>query len=708
MKHLIAFAVTVFVLHFSFFSFQMHAQVGKIGINTTTPQAMLHVKDSSVLFTGVSGSLPVSPGDPPASGAGARMLWYPEKAAFRTGYVLSTNWNKDSIGNYSFGSGYNTKAKGIYSTAMGNSTTASGPFSTAIGLSSIASGSFSTALGTQSNASGDNSTAMGFATDATADYSTALGRQSNAIAESSTALGAFSTASGEYSTAMGRQSRASGNISTSMGHRTYSKAYASLSIGQFNDSINTSNITSWVSTDPVFIIGNGIDDANRSNAITILKNAKTGINTSSPQAMLHVKDSSVLFSGAFTIPGTPGDPPVSGQGIRMMWYPDKAAFRAGYVTNTFWNKDSIGNYSFGSGYNTKAKGNYSTAMGSGSIASEDYATAIGHNTTASGDESTALGYTTTASGFTSTAMGGLTTASGNISTAIGESTTASGYGSTAMGVGTTASGDNSTTMGFYTRSSGNISISMGSQTYSKAFASLSIGRFNDSVNSSSKTNWVSTDPVFIIGNGIDNNNRSNALTVLKNAKMGINMSDPVALLDLKGSDGSINRHIRLEDNNSESSANIYYTADLNFQNNEPGGDFYFKNDAGTNVLSLFSSGNMTILGTLTQNSDSRLKKNIEPLQNSLQKILSLSGYHYNWKENYRDKNLQTGLLAQQVEQQMPELVQEDKEGIKSVNYSGLIPYLLEAVKELNNKLDKEKQRNDLLEKELQQIKKQLR
>ncbi|MBK8141186.1 MAG: tail fiber domain-containing protein [Chitinophagaceae bacterium] len=185
---------------------------------------------------------------------------------------------------------------------------------------------------------------------------------------------------------------------------------------------------------------------------------------------------------------------------------------------------------------------------------------------------------------------------------------------------------------------------------------------------------------------------------MKNAKTGINMSDPVALLDIKGLDGTINRHIRLEATSSSNSANIYYNNDLVIQNNSPGGDFYFKDDAGTNAMSLFSTGNMTIAGTLTQNSDARLKKNIQPIQNSLQKILSIGGYQYNWKENYRDKSLQTGLLAQQVEQQMPELVKEDKEGIKSVNYSGIIPYTVEAIKEL-------KKENDELKAELKELKK---
>jgi hypothetical protein len=461
---------------------------------------------------------------------------------------------------------------------------------------------------------------------------------------------------------------------------------------------------------------------------TIQSNAqagKVGINTSIPQAMLHVKDSSVLFSGDTSI--NAGNPPVSGAGSSMMWYPDKAAFRAGTLTtssSSFWNKDSIGYFSVALGVNVKAKGENSVAIGAGTTASEYASTAIGNQTIASGSSSTAMGRSTSARGTASTSMGDLTSATGLASTSMGFSTIASsqystamgnntlafGFVSTAMGVNTEAIGDFSTAMGFGTTATGDVSTAMGRSTTSRAFASLTIGRLNDSIISSNPLNWLDTDPVFIIGNGSSDNARRNALIIAKNGETGINVANgmPQAMLHIKAAEISDNRHIRLEDDNTTSSANIFYTSDLVFKNNLAGGDFIFRNDVNSNIFSLFSSGNVTMLGSLTQNSDARLKKNIQPLQNSLQKILLLGGYHYNWKENYRDKSLQTGLLAQQVEKQMPELVQTDKEGIKSVNYNGMIPYLVEAVKELTEKLESEKQRNDLLEKEIHQIKKLLK
>ena len=174
-----------------------------------------------------------------------------------------------------------------------------------------------------------------------------------------------------------------------------------------------------------------------------------GIGTSTPSARLHVADSSVVFSANGGLPGNPGNPPIQGSGRRMMWYADKAAFRAGFVDGNHWDKVNIGNYSFATGYSTTASGFRSTAIGSGTIASGGYTTAMGTGTTASGDASTAMGSFTIAIGNYSTAMGSYTTASGGFSTAMGYYSTASGLVSTAMGSFLTASGQYSTAMGNY-------------------------------------------------------------------------------------------------------------------------------------------------------------------------------------------------------------------------------------------------------------------
>ena len=185
-----------------------YAQTGNVGIGTTTPLARLHVTDSSVLFS-AAGDIPTTPGNTPISGAGRRMLWYPDKAAFRVGYAAFDYWDKDNIGNYSLASGYYTLASGDKSTALGYVTKALGFASTALGNATFASGTSSFAIGTTTSAIGSFSTAMGYGTRAKGYFSTSLGENTQALGDTSTAMGFSTTASGNTSTAMGYNTIAS-------------------------------------------------------------------------------------------------------------------------------------------------------------------------------------------------------------------------------------------------------------------------------------------------------------------------------------------------------------------------------------------------------------------------------------------------------------------------------------------------------------------
>jgi Head domain of trimeric autotransporter adhesin len=98
---------------------------------------------------------------PPVSGAGTRMIWIPQRSAFRVGTVTGNNWNADSIGAHSFATGYNTKAKGDLSTALGFSTSATGEISTAMGSATFALGDNSFAIGNGVIAQSYSSVAMG-------------------------------------------------------------------------------------------------------------------------------------------------------------------------------------------------------------------------------------------------------------------------------------------------------------------------------------------------------------------------------------------------------------------------------------------------------------------------------------------------------------------------------------------------------------------
>jgi Chaperone of endosialidase/Head domain of trimeric autotransporter adhesin len=673
MKNLLLSVIVIF------FYTTVAAQAGRIGINTNSPLAMLHVQDSSVLFTGPP--FVINPGNPPVSGGGIRMMWYAARAAFRAGYVLSSNWDKENIGITSFASGFNTKASGDYSTALGSYTIASGGNSTAIGYLTTASANYSMALGYGGTASGVQSTVMGGGTLATGINSTATGESTQANGYASFSGGYLSVAGGSYSNAFG--------------HSTISKGFAATTIGLFNDPILATDETAVTPTTPLFIIGNGVDNNNRKNALVVLKNGKTGINTSSPLAMLHVKDSSVLFSGATSLPVTPGDPPISGAGIRMMWYPDKAAFRVGRASATSWEKDSIGDYSFGAGTSAKASNISSIALGNGPVAS--------------GFASVALGDVTLASGTNSTAIGFSTVASGSQSTALGINTLASGFWSTAMGFSTIATGAGSTAMGAQTTSFGNYSTAIGRNTNAKGYASTVIGMYNDSILAVNEVIVSTTTPLLIVGNGDAVNNRSNAMVVQKNGNVSIGNFLPQYKLDVgermrlrSGGSAGTSPGIWLNDIGNTTTPAFIGMADdshIGFYGTGAGWDFVMNLATGNVGVGtqaptqrLHVVGNICYTGTIGACSDIRYKKNISSINNALNSVLKLQGIYYDWeKEKFKDKGFtddrQLGFSAQEVEKLFPQIVLTDQHGYKSVDYGRLTPVLVEAIKELKQEID---------------------
>jgi len=92
------------------------------------------------------------------------------------------------------------------------------------------------------------------------------------------------------------------------------------------------------------------------------------------------------------------------------------------------------------------------------------------------------------------------------------------------------------------------------------------------------------------------------------------------------------------------------------------------------------NGDVNVLGVVTQVSDSSYKSNIKRIPNALHKVSKLSGYQFNWKEPKQTNQLQAGLIAQEVRTVMPELVYQSANNQLSVNYDGLIPYLVESIK----------------------------
>ena len=143
-------------------------------------------------------------------------------------------------------------------------------------------------------------------------------------------------------------------------------------------------------------------------------------------------------------------------------------------------------------------------------------------------------------------------------------------------------------------------------------------------------------------------------------------------------------------------------------------------DASTSILSITGAGLTTIncAGTLsltnlgsaagtdlvldggnllkTKSSDARLKENISSIDSALNKTLALDGRYFNFIID-QSKTQQVGFIAQEVEKVIPQLTAINPDGYMTVKYGEVTALLVEAIKELNEKVEKLTERIDILE-----------
>ena len=173
---------------------------------------------------------------------------------------------------------------------------------------------------------------------------------------------------------------------------------------------------------------------------SVAQNVGIGIAIPNANALLHVDlaastNKGILVSG--TVNNLSSNVPDLGEGARLMYYPGKSAFRAGYVAGNEWNNVNVGLFS----------------------------TAFGHSSIARGENSMATGYFTSAGGSHSSASG--------------------------------------------------------TNTVAKNYASSVLGMYNDSLLIADETTVTPSSALLIVGNGNDNNNRSNAMLVRKNGNVEV-------------------------------------------------------------------------------------------------------------------------------------------------------------------------------------------
>lgn len=386
--------------------------------------------------------------------------------------------------------------------------------------------------------------------------------------------------------------------------------------------------------------------------MTLTGDGEVGIGVGiSPKTDFHVGNGRRVLFGQDTL----------GSGDKLMFLPDLHAFRVGTVTtgaaSTYWNRDSIGVYSFASGLNTRAQGLGATAMGRDTEATNSYAFASGFFSNADGQYSTAMGFNTDAFGL----------------------------GSTALGYNTDAEQNYSFAAGYFAEAQAIYSVAIGRGTMAQSYNSMAVGRFN--IGGGNANSWIATDPIFEIGIGSGSNSRDNAVTVIKNGNVGIGIV-PLAKLHVNGQIRFASVEY-IEDGGTNEIAvrgDVRPTADNTY-------------DIGTNALrydDIFATSGVV------NTSDKRLKKNIKKSPYGLNKVMQLSPVMYEWKSGHHNK-AKIGLLAQDLLKIIPEVVKthdwvtseedETKGHLEKVEnlgvyYADLIPVLISAIQEQQEQIDK--------------------
>ncbi|SMD33877.1 hypothetical protein SAMN04488029_1720 [Reichenbachiella faecimaris] len=572
-----------------------------------------------------------------------RMYFKKSNGAFRAGRVTGTAW--DDPGDFSFAAGRAVVASGSLSTVSGGGENlATGNYSTiGGGDSNSASQDHATIAGGNNNdasnyfssvGGGNNNDASGYAAAisggsgneasefgtfvgggvdnvASSQYATVTGGYSNASEGDFTAIsgGKNNISDGNYSTiGGGYENRTSGDFSfvgggkgnrswgTSAsipgGHYLNAKSFAQTVIGTYNTDIVPTSSTAFVNTDPIFVIGNGADNANLSDALVMLKNGNTTINgeltlsdganpitfpnTDGSSGQVLSTDGSgalgwtnaggafsntanVIFAGDADDDFVFGSAQLSDAGNadednRVYFDKSSGSFRAGSASSTEW--DSPGLFSFAAGRNNTASGSRSTvgggesntaavsystvAGGRGNVASQSYTTiGGGRNNDAEnsfafvggGDSNFAEGTGTAISGgLNNTASGGGSFVGGGLeNTANGAySVIAGGYQNVTQGNYSFIGG------GYYNVASGNhSSIPGGDNLLAESFAETVIGTYNTDVTPNSTTTFNSADRLFVIGNGTGPS-RSDAMVVMKSGNTDVNGSLVATSLGVDG------------------------------------------------------------------------------------------------------------------------------------------------------------------------------
>jgi TfoX/Sxy family transcriptional regulator of competence genes len=136
--------------------------------------------------------------------------------------------------------------------------------------------------------------------------------------------------------------------------------------------------------------------------------------------------------------------------------------------------------------------------------------------------------------------------------------------------------------------------------------------------------------------------------------------------------------------NNQANANLIFATNNSDRGRITAGGNWLLGTTSDNGERLYVSGAIRATGTITANSDISLKKNLLKIENALEKVEQINGYTYEFKEN--DSKRHAGVIAQEIQTVLPEIVNKGNDGILGVEYGNISALLIEAIKEQNIKI----------------------
>lgn len=139
------------------------------------------------------------------------------------------------------------------------------------------------------------------------------------------------------------------------------------------------------------------------------------------------------------------------------------------------------------------------------------------------------------------------------------------------------------------------------------------------------------------------------------------------------------------DVNEVMSRNNNVGAELNF--NAEGGNVTMFNNTAVPITFYSADGRIVASGDVTAFSDARLKKDIIPITRALEMVSNMRGVYYNRIDRPEETRGNVGVIAQDIEHILPQVVHTNEDGMKSVAYGNIVAVLIEAIKEQQEQLD---------------------